>query len=112
MVAIPGLSGRIFKKAAKTKEPVLLQSVSATSLLIADSCFQPLESPVSPTSSKSSKRETEAEVKERLGQHDSFAIYRLQQKLVSQYCYRDNGLKGGNAAFAVPPFLIFRRYFL
>jgi hypothetical protein len=39
LVAIPGLSGRIFKHAAKTREIPLFQRVGAQGLSIADSSF-------------------------------------------------------------------------
>jgi hypothetical protein len=39
LVAIPGLSGRIFKKPAKRKEILLFQLVGAQALSIADSSF-------------------------------------------------------------------------
>jgi hypothetical protein len=39
LAAIPGLSGRVFKNAAKTGETVLFQRVGAQGLSIADSAF-------------------------------------------------------------------------
>ena len=65
MVAILGLSGRIFKNAAKTRETVLFQLVGTQGLSIADSSFLRLASPVPPAFSKNSKKETGAEVKNR-----------------------------------------------
>ncbi len=38
VATIPGLSGRIFKKEAKTRKGVPLQLVGASGLSIADSC--------------------------------------------------------------------------
>jgi hypothetical protein len=42
-----GLSGRIFKNAVKTREPVLFQPVGAQGLSIADSSFLALGKPCS-----------------------------------------------------------------
>ena len=66
LVAIPGLPGRIFKKAAKTKEPLLFQLVGASALSIAHSFFWRVAGPVAANFSKNSKKGKARESQARL----------------------------------------------